>query len=469
MHRKYLGKNGQKESIHQISDERDTEKEEKYDNLCNETTIDTELKVPTELNTISKKSKEEKWCSCCSNLCSIDLFSNRQLRLGGKRRCKRCVSSKRQESGGEITSAQSDELKTDTHKIKRKSSSEIPPKKKKPKEQSNKRKKSDYETDPNTIKAILKQRPHILPTPLHKQQTFELDWTSSSMPPVSRVDEMKMKSNIIKSKGNFRRLNEDEMQVLSSFIECTNIGMTLSQSTSFRMALLQQKAMHNHHQLQRQSKDLRNRFDKGECILSLSAFVDCPPVNVFRVLLSTKKKWSKDRVRKSLRDPQKYLKGRELKQFELAEENDAVSCVNQGRLHEYAEAFERVFEDWLTEKGITFVTQAQLQDEQEKNFGIAKVTPDFLFIDKFVINGCSLRWIDCKAFFGSSTSFNLKKMKQQTKKYVDLWGDGGVLFLQGHSEALAVNGCTMLNAYGILGEQILSDIDEKIMAVFNSS
>eukprot|EP01083_Nonionella_stella_P007291 21093_1 len=244
--------------------------------------------------------------------------------------------------------------------------------------------------------------------------------------------------------------------------------MTLSQSTSFRMALLQQKAMHNHLHLQRKSKNLQNRFDKGECILSLSARVDCPPVNVFRAILSTHKEWSKERIKKSLRDPQKYLKGRLLTQFALAEANDAVSCVNQGRLHDYAEAFERIFEDWLTEKGISFVTQAQLQKEQVESFGVQKATPDFLFIDEFVINGCSLRWIDCKAFFGSSTSFNLKKMKQQTKKYIDLWGDGGVLFLQGHSEALDVKGCTMMNAYGILGDQVLSDIDEKIMAVFNS-
>jgi hypothetical protein len=84
-----------------------------------------------------------------------------------------------------------------------------------------------------------------------------------------------------------------------------------------------------------------------------------------------------------------------------------------------------------------------------------------------VINGRSLAWLDCKAFYGSSIPFNVKKMRKQTKKYIDHWGHGGVLFLQGYSEALIMSGCTPLGAYGVLDGDILSRLDEKITAILS--
>jgi hypothetical protein len=188
-------------------------------------------------------------------------------------------------------------------------------------------------------------------------------------------------------------------------------------------------------------------------------------MNVFRTMLA-EMKWSKIQIKTALRDPQKFEK-REREEFLAAESSDVVSMVNQVEIHKNAEIFEDVLSAWLEKKGIRFVRQKQLETEQKEEFGSPVLTPDFLLLDSVIIDGISCHWIDCKAFYGCNLQFSIKKTKKQMTRYINHWGSGAIVYLQGFSEAIKIPNCVLLNAYGALDVDILSHLEEKNCAGLN--
>eukprot|EP00536_Pseudo-nitzschia_multiseries_P013011 jgi/Psemu1/210285/e_gw1.529.1.1 len=188
-------------------------------------------------------------------------------------------------------------------------------------------------------------------------------------------------------------------------------------------------------------------------------------MNVFRTILG-ELKWSKGAIKTALRDP-KQFKERERKEFLAAESADIVSMVNQADIHENAEEFEDVLSIWLEKKGIRFVRQKELESEQKTEFGKAILTPDFLILDQLDINGVPIHWIDCKAYYGTNQRLGIKKTKQQMSRYIDHWGSGAIVYMQGFSEAIEMKNCTLLNAHGILDRETLSRLEEKHCAAIN--
>jgi len=70
------------------------------------------------------------------------------------------------------------------------------------------------------------------------------------------------------------------------------------------------------------------------------------------------------------------------------------------------------------------------------------LTPDFVFRDDNIqINGVTVKWIDCKTYYGASSLVNLTylpigKLRQQCEKYMNAFGPGAVVFLNGFSQDL---------------------------------
>jgi len=318
-------------------------------------------------------------------------------------------------------------------------------------------KKNDKQLDPKLIKAKLKERINSIPQ--SEKNTIQLKWTSKT---ISTRDE-KIVADKAVVKGYYGPLNAQQMTEIENHIESTQ--MTLSQAISLRSAYLQQKVMHRHETLRRQAKAVCNEYKKGQTILDLAKKRDQPPMNVFRVILSAMK-WTKPKIKKALRDPTQFEE-RERKEFLAAESMDLVSMVNQDEIHEHSEIFEDLLSAWLDQKGIRFARQKELGTEQKKEFGKTILTPDFLLLDHVFINGTPCHWIDCKAFYGANLQFTIKKTRQQMARYIDHWGSGAIVYLQGFSEAIKIQDCALLNAYGALDIESLSKLEEKICAAKN--
>ena len=268
---------------------------------------------------------------------------------------------------------------------------------------------------------------------------IELDWMVKG---VSKSAQDKV-SDIVTRKGEFGYLPQERVDEIATQIEGMNI--TLEQALSLRAALNQEKSVFSHGRLMRRSNELRRRYDQGESVLSLSKRFDAPPVNTFRAIL-TGRGWSKNKIKESLKSPQSRLKQRDYEQFQLAEEADRVSSVNQSETQSAAEIFEEILCSHFTQLGVRYRKQSDLEVEQKKSEGRAVITPDLLLLDDVRINGIPCAWIDAKHFFGAALGFPRKKTQKQVDRYVAEYGYGAVVYRHGFCNSLRLKGAILLDA-----------------------
>ncbi|CAJ1962733.1 unnamed protein product [Cylindrotheca closterium] len=316
-------------------------------------------------------------------------------------------------------------------------------------------------TDKEAIKAMVSGRRNQLPDG-QQQKTFTFDWTSH---PVSKYVEDDIARQVVK-RGHYGRMTEGETKVLSKYIQTSSSEMTLEQARSLRSALLQEKAMSRHHILNSKAKEITVRYKRGQGVLSLSNQYDCPPVNLFRAILSTRG-YSKADIKDCVQHPEvSELNKRDRRQLSIATQADVVSNPDRDYGHEKGAVFESITAKFLKDLGIAFVVQDDLVEEQRELFGKTVASPDFLLLDEVTINGQSVRWIDAKAFYGANVKCRKRTAKRQANKYCEFWGSGAVLFLEGFSANLtgSIDECMFLSARDIMTEyyfQPLVELKEK--------
>ena len=89
--------------------------------------------------------------------------------------------------------------------------------------------------------------------------------------------------------------------------------------------------------------------------------------------------------------------------------------------------------DWTV---INTNTSKKVLKEQIKTHGHPINTPDFLIKSDLYINNYKINWIDGKNFYGSTVPFIKDKIKKQTRKYLNTWGSGSIIFSLGSNENL---------------------------------
>mmetsp|Transcript_58753 Transcript_58753/g.70700 ORF Transcript_58753/g.70700 Transcript_58753/m.70700 type:complete len:455 (-) Transcript_58753:324-1688(-) len=398
---------------------------------------------------------EERCCQRCKQLLNKVSFSKIQWKGDQKilRTCKACLKNETTKSRKRTVN----EMENDANLVNSKQNqSETGDNQSKPMAPAGKvkaKKKQTIAIDPFVIKRKLIERPTILPKN-QEPKSFRLQWKST---PVCEEDERNIAAQVV-VKGRYGPFNKQEKEKISNYIRNKPSAMTFDQARSLRSVLLQQKAMYRYDHLQRNAKILYEKYMAGESIVSLSEFVDCPPMNVFRTILAMMN-YSKGKIKRCLRDPKKELNKREQREFSEAEGADSVSNANQDSLRDFADAFEDIIAVFLKQKGISFVRQCQLEIEQKKIFGKVVLTPDFLLLDEVEINGQRVTWLDAKAYYGANIRFSVKKMKKQMSRYINHWGGGAIMFLQGFSENLVMDGCTMLYAGDVMSASDLLSLN----------
>lgn len=269
-------------------------------------------------------------------------------------------------------------------------------------------------------------------------KTFSFDWATV---PVPLKDEEAMAGKVMR-KGEFGWLEDERVDQIAVLAE--GYKMTLEQALSLRSALLQQKTVYGHGRLRSQGKNMLRLYNEGVSVVDLSTRFDFPPMNIFRIIL-TEMRWSKSKIKESLRQPSKLSK-RERTEFEAAEAADRVSNVDQGESQERADLFEDILADWFEDQGVRLRRQPEMVKEQKQDLGRPVRTPDILFLDHVEINGKPVAWIDAKHFYGADVDFQRKKMAKQMTRYIEEWGSGAVVYRHGFSANLFMPGCTLLDA-----------------------
>jgi len=297
------------------------------------------------------------------------------------------------------------------------------------------------------IKVILRERRNDMPFG-KKKKSFDLIWNSS--PPISQNDEKNMALQVVDD-GDYGPTNDTVKTRILEFIESFSSPMTLFQAISLREALLRQKSMNRHHEITKNKEEIFEEYKAGKSIIDLARNIDCAPCNVFRSVLRQMDLGKRNRVKTHLRHPERLFE-REQEEFKAVSERDIVARFDQTESLQLGNAFEDVISEFLEEKGINFVRQNQLVEEQKEEFGKAFSTPDFLLLDELTINGKRVTWIDGKAFYGGDVPYVKGGFKSQMSRYTDHWGEGAVIFLYGFNEILnkKFENCLILNANGML-------------------
>jgi len=266
---------------------------------------------------------------------------------------------------------------------------------------------------------------------------FSFEWENN---PVSLKTEANLASKVVR-KGEFGWLSDERVAEIGKMVD--DLDMTLDQALSLRSAMLQQKTVYSHGQLQARGKALYRLYREGMSIVELSKKFDFPPMNIFRLILK-EMGWSKSRIKETLRAPSKF-KERERKEFEAAEAADRVSNVDQSETHSRADLFEDILADWFENQGVRVRRQGEMVKEQMKEHGRPVNTPDLLFLDHVEINGEPVAWIDAKHFYGADINFQRKKIVKQAGRYVDTWGQGALVFRHGFCENIHIPGTVLLD------------------------
>ena len=270
-------------------------------------------------------------------------------------------------------------------------------------------------------------------------QNIKLKWKLS---PVPKHVEREV-HDIVCRPGEFGFLDDERVDEIAELLGKRSIS--LEQALSLRSALNQEKAVFSHGRLQRRAQEMLRKYEGGESVLSLSKRYDFPPVNLFRAILSARN-WSKNRIKETLREPERKLSKRDLEEFRKAEAEDRVTHVNQTETHHAADLFEKVLCDHFEENGVRFRTQTELLKEQVEAEGRPVRTPDLLMLDHVEINGVPVAWIDAKHFYGANLSFQRKKTQKQVNRYVEEWGHGAIIYRHGFCDGLKLKGAILLDA-----------------------
>jgi len=212
---------------------------------------------------------------------------------------------------------------------------------------------------------------------------------------------------------------------------------------SIRANLMRAHMIDNHKNVLNQEKKIINDYNNGMGVLELSTKYDGSPLNILRLVYTSKYKKKLTQLIKS----NKILSSRDIFQLDLAVSNDLYALINQDEVLKKSSDFELKIQKILDKLGIRYKTQEQLAQEQIKESEKATNTPDFLILDDLWINGEKINWIDAKNFYGLNTQYLKKRIKHQTKKYINAWGSGSIIFSLGFSSGLRIPEILFIDYY----------------------
>ena len=212
---------------------------------------------------------------------------------------------------------------------------------------------------------------------------------------------------------------------------------------SIRANLMREHMIITHKKVISSKSNIIIDYNDGMDILKLSTKYDASPLNLLRLIFMNKyKKKLTQLIKKN-----KILSSIDKKQLDIAISNDLYALINQDEILKKSSNFELKIQKILDSLGIRYKTQEQLANEQIKKSNIATNTPDFLILDDLFINGKKIKWIDAKNFYGLNNQYIRKRIKHQTKKYLDAWGSGSIIFNLGFCSELKLNDILFIDYY----------------------
>jgi hypothetical protein len=281
---------------------------------------------------------------------------------------------------------------------------------------------------------------------VNNQNVFHINWEGN---PVD-VNVYGKINRYVRRSTNYAQFNTRKRLQFRKFLndvnELYNTSTTLEQALSIRNIVLKDKIIKNYARMNQNISKISKEYSTTG-IVKLSMVYDFPPLNLLRGIL-LHRGYDAHKVYlifANKDDPKILLHGRDLQQYNTALENDAESTFNQQHIAAIAAQNEDLAVDYFRSLGIELKTQNDLTEEQMKEHGRAVITPDILFLDKVIINGIAVKWIDYKDYIGTSVRFLYASNLNQASRYVEKWGPGAFCYRYDHIDGVIVPSCLLLS------------------------
>ncbi len=220
--------------------------------------------------------------------------------------------------------------------------------------------------------------------------------------------------------GELNKIYQNTQETFPNYKDEINKNIILSMRSSW----VKNHMITKHKNLYINSKNILKDYKNNKDVLEISENYDVSPLNILRFVFD--KIYHKKLTKIILN--QEQLEEHDREQLNEAINNDAYALINHSKILNESLEFEDMIKKILDSMKITYKTQEELVNEQTKIYGRPINTPDFQIKSDLFINDLKINWIDAKNFYGSNIPFVKNKIESQTKKYLDTWGSGCIIF-----------------------------------------
>jgi hypothetical protein len=209
---------------------------------------------------------------------------------------------------------------------------------------------------------------------------------------------------------------------------------------AIRSQYLQRKSIKNHYKVKDKAGLHYNTWKDGRSISEIALDVDFPPILLANFLM-LKMRYSKKRTKEIIKDTN-LIKGNERLKEELDEvigRDELYTPRSHSKQSAEGNRREDLIAKWLDEKKLEYFTEDDLRAGT-----VEGKTPDFLLLKPMSWHGDEYNWIESKASFGDEY-IHRKNHRGQVSKYVELYGQGILVYWYGYLDSLQSKGYTIID------------------------
>ena len=219
-----------------------------------------------------------------------------------------------------------------------------------------------------------------------------------------------------------------------------NLNQPYDSTRAIRSQYLQRKSIKNHYKGKDKAGLYHKQWQNGKSIAELALDVDFPPVLLANFLM-LKMRFSKKRTKEIMKNTNLVKKNKRLKDEldEILGRDELYTLRSHDKQSAEGNRREDKIADWLDKKDIKYFTENDLRAGT-----VEGKTPDFLLLKPMDWHGDQYNWIESKASFGDEY-IHRKNHGKQVSKYVELYGQGILVYWYGYLDVLKSRGYTIID------------------------
>jgi len=223
---------------------------------------------------------------------------------------------------------------------------------------------------------------------------------------------------------------------------CKKLDQPYDAARAIRSQYLQRKSIRNHYRVKEKSGLHYKKWKEGKTISELALDLDFPPILLANFLMP-KMRYSKKRSKEIMKNTDLVKNNKRLKDEldEILSRDELYTPFSHGKQSAEGNRREDKIAEWLDKQKMEYFTEEDLRAGT-----VEGKTPDFLLLKPMMWHGDEYNWIESKASFGDEY-IHRKNHRGQVSKYVELYGQGILVYWYGYLDTLKSRSYTIVDRH----------------------